>query len=841
MRSTRFRPRSALIALLAMVLFLSACDTAEERAEEHFQNALALLEQGDVARARVELLSVFKYNGEHRDARATLARAMLSDGDLPSAFSQYLRLVEQYPNDLEGRLMLSEMGILMDNWEAVGPHARALGELAPDSPRTQIVQNALSYRESILDDDVEARREAAKKALELKPALSESVINRAVIIDSMIMDGENAAALAELDEVQQIAPRDRRFFQMRLGILNRMEDMDGVEQTLLKMVDTFPEDAAIASTLISFYRSRDDLDGAEEFLRSRVSPGDKDDDVRVALIRFVADAKGPEAALVEADRFIREGTNDQLFGAMRATLLFDMGDVTQSITELEALLEGAEASDETREIRITLAQVLERTGNEVGSRSLVESVLEEDPGMVNALRMKASWLIEADLADQAIVLLRRALDQDPSNPQVLTAMAEAHLRNGDRDLAGEMLSLAVSASNRAPRESLDYATFLAGEKRYAAAEGVLIDALRFQPENLELLTELGRVYIVLEDWPRAEQVERTLRAIEGAEANTLADRIRVTILRAQQRDTDAIAFLENLVDQQGGYRAAEIAIVRAHLERNDTKAALDYLRELLDKSPEDPSLRFLLAAVSAATGDMETAEQEYRGLMEEGEGGERVWMELIRVLNATGRGEEAERLVSEGLTEIPEAPDLMWMRATFLERRRDYEGAIEIYEKLYARNTSTSVIANNLASLLSTTRDDAESLDRAWRIARRLRDSDFPPYQDTYGWLAYRRGEYEDALRHLEPAARGLPRDALVQYHLAMTYTALERYDDAIAQFERALEIAGDDPRPAFETARRTLAEIKERDNRAPTASEQVESLPQPSASGVVRNPVANE
>jgi Flp pilus assembly protein TadD len=53
----------------------------------------------------------------------------------------------------------------------------------------------------------------------------------------------------------------------------------------------------------------------------------------------------------------------------------------------------------------------------------------------------------------------------------------------------------------------------------------------------------------------------------------------------------------------------------------------------------------------------------------------------------------------------------------------------------------------------------------------------------------YRRGEYQTALGHLEAAVEGLPEHPLVRYHLAMTYAALERHEDAKAQFAKAAEL----------------------------------------------------
>jgi tetratricopeptide (TPR) repeat protein len=818
---------------LAFLVALAACDSAEERAEAHYQNALSLIEAGDVPRAIVELRTVFTLDGSHRDARATLARTLLEQGKPQEAASHYLRLVEQYPNDVEARLILAELAILSNDFETAETHGASVMALAPDSARARIVDNALAYRDAITGDDTAARREAARRAEALRDELPDSVINRTVIIDNMMIEGELEAALAELDSVQEVAPQERRFYQMRLAVLGRLQDDAGVERTLQAMVRTFPEDRQLPQTLMQFYSSRGDLDGAESFLRDRIVPGERDDAARVSLIRFLADARGREAALAEAETRITEGTNDDLFRSLRASLLYDAGQRAEALREFEDIVANADPGGQTNDIKASYARILARDGNEVGARSEIEEVLASDPGHVPALIMRSEWMIEADLTDDAIVALRRAQDQAPDNPEIFSRLAEAYFRNGDRQLGGEMLALAAQASNRAPEESLAYARYLVDDERFMPAETVLVDALRLSPRNTEILTELGDVYLKLRDWPRAEGVERALRGLGTDAARLAADRMRVTALRAQQRDDEAIAFLEELVSRQQGYRAAEIAIVTTHLERGDIDRARAYLEELIAEDREDPGLRFLLATVRTAEGDLDGAEAAYRDLIEDGQGGQRVWLELIQTLNRAGKQEEARKALRSGLSEIPEAPDLMWMRATFLERQRDYEGAIAIYEDLYSRNSATSVIANNLASLLSTARDDEESLNRAARIARRLRDSQFAPYQDTYGWIQHRLGNHESALEYLRPAARGLPDDPLVQLHLGMTYAALDRPEDAIRQFERALELAGSDPRPAFEAARAMLAELQKRDSARGTAAETLDSLPQSSSGSV--------
>ncbi len=94
-------------------------------------------------------------------------------------------------------------------------------------------------------------------------------------------------------------------------------------------------------------------------------------------------------------------------------------------------------------------------------------------------------------------------------------------------------------------------------------------------------------------------------------------------------------------------------------------------------------------------------------------------------------------------------------------------------------------------------------------IGRRLRGTEVAPFQDTYGWILYRRGEFDEALTYLEPAARVLRDDPIVQFHLAAAYAALGRNQDALSQFEKTLDIAGrDDPRPQIDTAKAEIERL---------------------------------
>jgi tetratricopeptide (TPR) repeat protein len=808
------QPKAILLA--AALLALAGCQDSDERAEAHFRSAMELMEAGDTDRARVEFLNVFDFNGQHREARANLAAMLRRDGNLEQSYSQYLRLAEQYPDDAEAHVALAEMALRFGNWDEARRHGVRALELAPDHPSAPVLEVYLAYLDAVDAEDEGARRAVSDRAMALLEEAPDDLLLQRLALDGMVRDGDMEAALAMTGRALEADPGNRSLHDTRLGLLWNLERVDDAELRLREMIGLFPEDEELPGILLRLLLAQGRIDAAQDLLRdlaaSAADPA-KRDEVLMALVRLRMDNDGPAAAQEELAAILEglpegEGT---AFRILQAGLRYDAGDRSGAMAELEALRASGIPLAERGRVDVALAQMRLAEGDEAGAQALIAEVLEQDPGQVEALKMDAAWLIEADEANRAISRLRAALDAEPDDADALTLMANAHARNGNAQLSREFLLLAVEASGSAPDETLRYVTILIEDGRFLPAEELVITALRTTPGHPGLLAALGEIYLALEDWSRAEQVERSLRDIGTAESVTLADELRTAMLAFRGQVDEALAFLEGLAETGGPDNiGAQIAVVRARLVTGDADGALAFAEDLLARDPDNPILRFVLAAVQSAMGSHAEAEALYRGLLEEDPQNQEAWIGLVRALDLQGDGEAARATLEEALQVLPDAPDLLWAQASYSERLGDYEGAIAIYERLYEMMPNAPVVANNLASLISTYREDAESLERAHTIALRLRDSDVAPFRDTYGWIAYRRGEYDDALAHLEPAAAALPEDPLVQFHLGMTYLALDRPDQALEQLRRAIELAGpDDRRPQFSLARERIAALE--------------------------------
>jgi cellulose synthase operon protein C len=797
-------------ATLAALLMLTACDSAEERAEGHYDSAVTLLEAGDVDRAIVELRNVFQLNSLHIPARKLYAATMLERGNLRDALDSYTLVSEQDLNDVDSRIALARIAADIGDWEVFEQNVTRARDLAPERPDVGLLSEVLAYRQAAIGNDAPTRAEAATRIAGFKDALPGDLLLSRVLIEESIFDGRYSSALEEIERALAANPGTRDLQRMRVALLAELGDDAEVERRLTEMVAENPADAESKEALIRWHVARGNPEKAEELLRADAYAADAPTDARVAYLAFLREFRGDEAAREEVTALIEAGQDTEVLRSLRAGLDFDAGRRAEAIAELEGIIATAEPGDIARQVKVSLARMLAMIGDAVASRQRVEEVLAEDAGNVEALKLRAADLIEQDQPDDAIFNLRLAMDQAPRDAQIMTLIAGAYLRAGNRELAGEMLSLAVEASNSDPETSLRYAAFLIEAENYAVAEPVLIDALRVSPNSVPILVELGRVYLGLEDWARLEQVEATLRRLDTEETTAAAVSLRVARLQAQDRADEALEVLETMIRDQGASAGAELEIVRTHLRDGDMAAAENFVQGKLAEDPQNPLMRFLRASIYASSDRAAEAEEIYTALLAENPDQETVWRTLYALQSREGRFDEARATLERGLEALPGAPNLQWALAGEYEREGDIESAIAIYEDLYTRNSDSVIVANNLASLISTHRTDEESLARAWNIARRLRGAERPEFQDTYGWIALRRGEVEEALAHLEPAARSLPQDPLVQFHLGVAYARADRRDDAIRQLRHAVELAGPaDTRRQFAEARQEIARLE--------------------------------
>lgn len=791
--------RTALI--LALSVGVSGCfKSSQERADARYQSGLALVQEGDLPRAIVEFRNTLQLDENNLEAYRQLAMANRSLGKLGEAYSYFLNLVERAPEDIEGRVALSELAFRVGNWDEFERHGAMAVTLDPDRPAVRAINLGLGYRAAVLEDNAAAQARLVTEAEALAGDLPDNAIVRQIRLDVRVMDGRYEDALTLLGDSIAETPGNMTLYTLRLELLSRLGLRAELEAELRNMLDVFPGETGPKETYLRYLISRDRPDEAQEFLEELVATATPQERnaASVTLLQFIQRTKGAEAALAKVDELLDQSTDgttneDGLLRTFRASLMFDMGQRDEGIAALEAILEPdtRPLGDADRlQAKTTLARMLLVSGDEAAARAQVDEVLTADPRAPDALMMRANWRISDDDTDAAIADLRAVLDDTPDNAAAMVLLAKAYERAGNRDLMLSYLSQAVEASNNAPQYALRYARALVADDKPLQAESTLISSLRIASGNFDVLSALGNVYLRMDDMARAQQVADTIADLPDPRADTAANLLRTEILARRAGPDQALDFLRGLAEQNDDL-ASKLALIQAQLQAGQTQAALSFAKAAIAETPDNLQLRAALAMTLAAARDYGAAEAEIEQILAQQPKAARLYLQLARIKGAQGDLAAGQAAIERGLEQVPGAPDLLWAKASYLQGAGDIDGAIAIYEALYERNSSNPIVANNLASLLATYRDDAESLSRSEVIARRLKDADIPAFQDTYGWILFRTGAMEDAVTYLEPAAAGLPGDAQVQFHLAQAYAATARPQDALAQLRKSLEAVG--------------------------------------------------
>ena len=103
-------------------------------------------------------------------------------------------------------------------------------------------------------------------------------------------------------------------------------------------------------------------------------------------------------------------------------------------------------------------------------------------------------------------------------------------------------------------------------------------------------------------------------------------------------------------------------------------------------------------------------------------------------------------------------------------------------------NPANPTVLNYLGYLWA---DNDKNLDEAQVLLTKavLLEPQDGAIHDSLGWLYFKQGKLERALKHIEYAVELSPEDGTINAHLGDVYAKLGRLNEARRQWERALEL----------------------------------------------------
>lgn len=398
----------------------------------------------------------------------------------------------------------------------------------------------------------------------------------------------------------------------------------------------------------------------------------------------------------------------------------------------------------TREALDHLA-VVARAGEQAKFPVVLNRFKALSPEDQQALDTAAQALIDDDLGDDVSLLLTHALmaeeagnaelveqrlqpvfERDPYQHQALILEAKTRLAAGaDNPLARIEEALEIDPDRSQLR--LQYARLLASQNMEAARQQFELLSAE-APGNADLLFSLAMINEELGDRVASKAYLRKVLALGQREDEVYFFLGRMAI--AEGNRDEAIELFQQVGDGAELTRATA-SIVQLRLAAGEDQVLADYMDRLRQSYP--PRREQLYALEASAYND-------------------------------SGRQERGLALLERAIAEFPESDNLRYARSVIYERRGDIAAAEADLRSIIARSPDNATALNALGYTLTNRTDRHDEARTLIEQALRLSPNE-PAILDSMGWVLYRQGELDEAIKYLTRAYANFP-DPEVAAHL---------------------------------------------------------------------------
>ncbi|OEC35046.1 Tfp pilus assembly protein PilF [Pseudomonas cuatrocienegasensis] len=771
--------RGALLAVF--FVGLTACSSPEEKATKYYERGVALMEQGDLLKARIELQNALQIRPDLTAAWFALAQIAEQQGDWEKLFGLLNKVADYDPQHLETQIKLGRMLLAAGRLDrALAASDFTLG-IAPNNAEVLGLRAGVLYK---LDDKAGAVAQA-NAALKISPNNIDALV---VLATERLAANDAEKAIEYLDRGLKVNDKNIALQLIKVQALEAMSQTDSSEAIFRKLIALYPETRALRHSLAEFYLVHGRADAAEAEYRAIAAENPDDVEASLDVVRFIGTIKGRDAALQHLQEMISADTGNNELSFALASMQQSQGDQRAAEAIFRTIISRSGDTPDAIKAKGLLAGDLLLNGDKPAAQALINEVLAGDQRNEQGLLLRASLFMDDRQYDEAIADLRSILRDSPNSPRALLMLAKAYELTGATELAQENYLKAYEVGKPVVQFGMAYAEFLLQRGQMPRAEIVASEILEEAPGHVPAMKVLAQARINQGNWSGAQAVADQMSQLSGQEL--VADEIRGTIFAARQDYSESIAAFRRVYDAAPAEVQPMVALVRSYVLAGRVNEAKDFLRSVIQADPNNVSALLLLGELHVTDKDDVAAIEVFQQVISIQPAQAAGYINLANANMRADRISEAEENIKQGLLASPGNFELLMVQAGIFEVSGRFNDAIAAYEALHKDYPGSDVAVNNLASLLSDHTTEQANWVRAYELALRFRRSDVPYFKDTLGWASYRLGKFEEGVVLIKDAVRQLPEQPVFRYHLGMSYAALNKKEQAREELEKALELS---------------------------------------------------
>ncbi len=472
-------------------------------------------------------------------------------------------------------------------------------------------------------------------------------------------------------------------------------------------------------------------------------------------VRIAVYGQDLESAILAAQRWVELEPDRIEAHQVIAAIYIRQDKADEAFTYIDGLIETSELDD--AQLFPPLLGILAREKNTDTVLSVSERIALKYPDRAYAQHLHGMLAAQNGMAEVALEYLDRSLELEEIRG-VHAARARILLRLGRSGEAVVSLQKAVARNPSDQNLRLTYARLLVDIKAYDQARVEFETLHAAAPDDAELLYTLG------------------LLSLESQRLDD-AEMYMMKLIRMDERDGEAQYYLGRIYENRKQYDQAIDWYQQVHIGDYQFDARLRIADMLGLSGKTDKAVEHLDAMLKGSQTDGSLV---------------RIYIAKGELLRVARRYEESMEVLDTALDVVPGNNDLLYARALVAERlgRIDLlEADLNIILKTEPDN------AHALNALGFTLADQTDRYEEAYDYLKRAIEimPEDPAIIDSLGWVNYRLGNYDEAIRLLRSALSRFD-DAEIAAHLGEVLWVTGAQQEARGIWQKALKTAPDNP-----------------------------------------------
>jgi tetratricopeptide (TPR) repeat protein len=332
----------------------------------------------------------------------------------------------------------------------------------------------------------------------------------------------------------------------------------------------------------------------------------------------------------------------------------------------KASLEGLKIDPHNLACRFNLGAVLNEQGNQAEAEKYLTEVLKADPDYDQALLELASLKITTKKYEEAIPLLRHAMQvsRDPGPAYYKLATVERNLHRPEESQRDFKIFQTLSKSPA--RAAIPYQNIfefarrresLAPQARLELDLKTLQEELKRHPSDPQNLYMLAETQMKL---GHRDEAIGALNQLEQVSGQDLRTELGIGVFLAKYRlYRDAPPHFERALAADPSSDEARYDLANTYFHLRDYARAFEVLQQVSEAARDDSYL-FLLGDVEARIGRTAEAVEIFRHAVEMNPDNDQYYLALAMTYLRQGNTQEADRVLQQGLARVPNSARIHW-------------------------------------------------------------------------------------------------------------------------------------------------------------------------------------